>query len=159
MNVDARGGLWLDNPLLVLGVLSLIWVLVATLHDEPWLLLRGSSGQRADSLNEPASPGGRRGGYERGRGMIVSGGVQDRSGRGRSRRERRLVRHVQDLRVSAGRVCVQQAFKARWQSGIKDDHVRRDARRDAQTTFSTVGDVHQVAIAPQGCSDVLRTRG
>ena len=37
MTVDARGGLWLDNPLLVLGLLSLIWVVVATLHSEPWL--------------------------------------------------------------------------------------------------------------------------
>jgi hypothetical protein len=40
MSVDARGGLWLDNPLLVLGLLSLLWVVVATLHAEPWLRRR-----------------------------------------------------------------------------------------------------------------------
>jgi uncharacterized membrane-anchored protein len=27
-----RGGLWIDNPLLVLGLLSLLWVVVAYLH-------------------------------------------------------------------------------------------------------------------------------
>jgi hypothetical protein len=36
MNVDPHGLVWLDNPLLVLGLLSLIWVVVATLHAEPW---------------------------------------------------------------------------------------------------------------------------
>src|SRR5713101_8313098 len=41
MTVDARGGLWLDNPLLVLGLLSLLWVLIASLHCDPWLRWHG----------------------------------------------------------------------------------------------------------------------
>src|SRR5260370_39677218 len=41
MTVDARGVLWLDNPLLVLGLLSLLWVLIASLHCEPWSGWRG----------------------------------------------------------------------------------------------------------------------
>jgi hypothetical protein len=36
MTLDARGVLWLDNPLLVFGLLSLLWVLLASLHAEPW---------------------------------------------------------------------------------------------------------------------------
>jgi hypothetical protein len=36
MSVDAYGGVWLDNPLLVLGLVSLLWVVIAALHDEPW---------------------------------------------------------------------------------------------------------------------------
>ena len=32
MSIDARGRLWLDNPLLVLGLLSVLWVLIACLH-------------------------------------------------------------------------------------------------------------------------------
>jgi hypothetical protein len=36
MTVDPHGLLWLDNPLLAVGLLSLIWVVVATLHAEPW---------------------------------------------------------------------------------------------------------------------------
>src|SRR6266550_7093454 len=41
MTVDARGVLWLDNPLLVLGLLSLLWVLIASLHTDPWLRWHG----------------------------------------------------------------------------------------------------------------------
>src|SRR3982074_2861373 len=50
MTVDARGVLWLDNPLLVLGLLSLLWVLIASFHCEPWLGWHGDVrqlGQRA----------------------------------------------------------------------------------------------------------------
>ncbi|MGI9145464.1 MAG: hypothetical protein ACR2IK_02775, partial [Chloroflexota bacterium] len=37
MIIDARGGLWFDNPLLVLGLLSVLWVLIAWLHTDPCL--------------------------------------------------------------------------------------------------------------------------
>src|SRR5712692_1850453 len=50
MTVDARGVLWIDNPLLVLGLLSLLWVLIASLHSDPWLRWHGDVrqlGQRA----------------------------------------------------------------------------------------------------------------
>src|SRR5207249_1239122 len=37
MKVDARGGLWLDDPLLVFGLLTVLWVLVAWLSwDGDW---------------------------------------------------------------------------------------------------------------------------
>ena len=32
MRTDALGGLWLDDPLLAFGLLSLIWILFAYLH-------------------------------------------------------------------------------------------------------------------------------
>src|SRR5207302_10118107 len=36
MLTDVRGRLWIDDPLLVFGLLSLLWVLVAYLHTAPW---------------------------------------------------------------------------------------------------------------------------
>src|ERR1700730_12115031 len=50
MTVDARGGLWLDNPLLVLGLLSLLWVLIASLHTDPWLRWYSHTGQLGQRL-------------------------------------------------------------------------------------------------------------
>src|SRR5207237_1245690 len=44
MSTDARGGLWIDNPLLVLSLLSLFWVLLASLHGEPWSGRHGHPG-------------------------------------------------------------------------------------------------------------------
>ena len=37
MTFDARGGLWLDNPLLAFALLSALWVILAALHPAPWL--------------------------------------------------------------------------------------------------------------------------
>src|SRR5204862_6777201 len=36
MLTDMRGRLWIDDPLLIFGLLSLLWVLVAYLHTDPW---------------------------------------------------------------------------------------------------------------------------
>src|SRR5438445_13759668 len=50
MTVDARGVLWIDNPLLVLGLLSLLWVLIASLHTDPWLRWHSHVGQLGQRL-------------------------------------------------------------------------------------------------------------
>jgi hypothetical protein len=50
MIIDAHGRLWLDNPLLVLGILSLLWVLIACLHTEPQSVDR----RRNEPLAKPA---------------------------------------------------------------------------------------------------------
>src|SRR5207244_5481245 len=50
MTVDARGVLWIDDPLLVLGLLSLLWVLIASLHGDPWLRWHGYARQLAQRV-------------------------------------------------------------------------------------------------------------
>lgn len=62
MLTDAYGGLWIDNPLLAFGLLSLVWVLLAYLH--PFAsrdhapraaALRVNTRTRPSTLYEPAA--------------------------------------------------------------------------------------------------------